>query len=313
MSLLTNEDLDFINEKNEINKFLFFIKEFNDTYKYDGTYGSITGDISNDVPPYPGEGEQFTDVFQTSDYETAITETYSNLASAVNFSQYFGNDEWSITCLPKSARNEPKSRIRKMLPGGKDDKFDGTSSTGTTTNQKRGFLNRIRAGVNTLVRDENNMLFGERSNYDMLQYEDEEDSVDADDLHRYAQQLRDLEDNDREINPEYLVLRDGKTVYAVHETDADGKTTLSTRKPIYDRFFDQTPDDEQIRKMKIFSRIKRTFSRNKQKDKDNLSITSPKSTYDTLNGDRKRNIKKSSSKYIDDGMTTTANSELLMN
>ena len=30
-------------------------------------------------------------------------------------------DQWSIPHLPKTARTEPKSRIRKILPGGKKD------------------------------------------------------------------------------------------------------------------------------------------------------------------------------------------------
>ncbi|CAF4767651.1 unnamed protein product [Rotaria sp. Silwood1] len=255
--------------------------------------------------------EQFIDDFLRSDYETEITDAYNNLAAAVDFGQYVGDDSWCIIYFPKSARLEPKSRIRKMLPGGKDDKSDGKPSTGKTTNEKGGFLNRLRSGVSMLVKDEQNLLFGERSNYDYLMYEDVDDDIDTDDLHRYAQKLRDLEDNDKEVNPEYLVLRDGKTVYAVQETDVDGKTKLSTRKPIYDRFVDQKPDDEPMEKKKIFSRIKSTFSRNK--DKDNKSITSPKSTYDTPDANRKRSSKKSNSKYTDDGMATTANTELIMN
>ncbi|CAF2384271.1 unnamed protein product [Rotaria sp. Silwood2] len=287
MSLLTNEDLDF-------------------------AYGATAGDTSYDAPPpYSGEGEETTGEPIQSDYETAITDAYSNLAAAVNFGQYVSDDTWGIMYLPKSARHESKSRIRKILPGGKEDKSDGKSSTGKTTNQKGGFLNRFRSGVSTLVKDENNLLFGERSNYDVLMYDEEDEEIDTDDLHRYAQKLRDLEDNDKEINPEYLVLRDGKTVYAVQETDADGKTKLSTRKPIYDRFVDQTPDDEPMEKKKFFSRIKNTFSRNK--DKDNKSIASPKSSNGTPDANRKRSTKKSSSKYTDDGMATTANSEPLMN
>ena len=98
-----------------------------------------------------------------------------------------------------------------------------------------------------------------KSNYEIAYYEEEEDGVDTDDLHRYAQKLRELEDTDREVNPEFLVLRDGKTVYAVHEADAEGKMKLSTRKPIYDRYADQTPDDELVRKKETFISFKNSI------------------------------------------------------
>lgn len=164
--------------------------------------------------------------------------------------------------LPKSARAEPKSRIRKILPGNhnKDEK-----PVKKTTGPKGNILNRIRAGVSTLVNDENNLIFGEHAKYDAFDYDEEEDDVDTDNLNRYAQQLRELEDQDREINPEYLVIRDGKTVYGVHEADTDGKVKLSSRKPIYDRFADQTADP-QTEKKKLLARIKNSFTRNKDKD-----------------------------------------------
>jgi hypothetical protein len=45
----------------------------------------------------------------------------------MNFIQYVGDDKWCVIHKPKSARAEPKSRIRKILPGGKDDKPNGKS------------------------------------------------------------------------------------------------------------------------------------------------------------------------------------------
>jgi hypothetical protein len=144
----------------------------------------------------------------------------------------------------------------------------------------------------------------------MAFYEDEEDGVDTDDLHRYAQKLRELEDTDREVNPEFLVLRDGKTVYAVHEADAEGKMTYSTRKPIYDRSVDQAPDDESPEKKKLLSRLRNPFARNK--DKDSKGNNSPKSSNGTPDPNGKRRAKKSNNKTTDDDMTTIANSEPLV-
>lgn len=203
----------------------------------------------------------------SSDYERAIMDSFRNLASKVNFADYVGNDQWCIIHLPKTARGDQKSRLRKMLPGGNKDEKSG----GKPAAPKGSLLSRFRNGVNTLVFNENNLLFGEQSNYDLGDMEDEEDGVDTDNLHRYAQKLRELEDQDREINPEYLVLRDGKTVYGVHESDADGKVKLSTRKPIYDRQADQKPD-EQAEKRKLLNILRKPFTRTKDKDiKDSKS------------------------------------------
>lgn len=254
---------------------------------------------------YPIDNEQVPLQSEYSDYEVYIRDAYNDLASQVNFSQFLG-DDWFIVHLPKSARTEPKSRIRKMLPGGKEEKNDGKPSSGKPPAPKTSLLNRLRSGVNLLVRDEHNLIFGEVSNYDMQYYEEEEDGVDTDDLHRYAQKLRELEDTDREVNPEYLVLRDGKTVYAVQETDAEGKLTLATRKPIYDRFSDQAVD-EPMEKKKLLQRLKHPFSRNKDKN-----ANSPKNSNDTPDANARRSSKKSSNKNADDGMATMAASETFM-
>jgi hypothetical protein len=186
-----------------------------------------------------------------------------------------------------------------MLHGGNKEE----KPTNKPTVPKEGFLKRIRTGVNTLVRNENNLLFGERPNYDIAEYEDELDGVDTDDLHRYAQKLRELEDQDREVNPEFLVLHDGKTVYGVHESDVDGKVKLSTRKPIYDRFADQTPD-EQVEKRKLMARIKNQFIRNK--DKDGKDSNSANTTPDP------RANRKSTRKSYNDDLPTMTNDDPLM-
>jgi len=288
------------------------IIEFNDGYTDNGAYGLTTdGDIAYDTSPsYPTEAEQIASEPEKSEYESAIIDAYKNLASKINFGEFVGNDQWCIIHLPKSARTEQKSRIRKILPGGKDDKSNGKSSGGKTTNQKGGFFNRIRSGVGTLVRDENNLLFGEQANYEIAMYEEEDEDIDTDDLHRYAQKLRELEDTDREVNPEFLVLRDGKTVYAVHEADDQGKMKYSTRKPIYDRYVDQAPDDEPVEKKKILSRVKNVFNRNK--DKDGKDSNSPKLSNGTPEPTGKRGTRKSTNKNTDDDMATMTNSEPLM-
>lgn len=228
----------------------------------------------------------------SSEYERSIIDSYSSLASKINFAEYVGNDDWTIKHLPKTARVDQKSRLRKMLPGGsKEEKIPGKPAA-----PKGSILSRLRNSVNTLVRDEKNMLFGEYSNYDLGDMEDDEDGVDTDNLHRYAQKLRELEDQDREINPEYLVLRDGKTVYGVHESDADGKTKLATRKPIYDRQADQKPE-EQSEKKKLLSRLKIPFTRSKDKDvKDSKSANATPET---------RMHRKSSRKSLNDELVTT--------
>jgi hypothetical protein len=223
----------------------------------------------------------------------------------MNFIQYVGDDKWCVIHKPKSARAEPKSRIRKILPGGKDDKPNGKS------NEKFRFLKRISNGMNTLVNDEKNLLFGDRQVHQTAYYEEEEDGVDTDDLHRYAQKLRELEDTDREVNPEFLVLRDGKTVYGVHEADAEGKMTLSTRKPIYDRYGDQTPDDaEPAEKKKLLARLRLPFARNK--DKDGKGSNSPKSSDGTPDPSGKRSARKSNNKTADDDMGIIATNESLV-
>jgi hypothetical protein len=169
-----------------------------------------------------------------------------------------------------------------MLPGGSKDE----KSPRKPPVPKQSILKRIRTGVNALVRDENNLIFGERSNYDMVDYEDDPDGVDTDDLHRYAQKLRELEDQDREVNPEFLVLRDGKTVYGVHESDLDGKVTLSARKPIYDRFADQKPDEQD--KKTLLTRLKNPFIRNKDKNgKDSKSENSTPDPHANRKSNRK--------------------------
>lgn len=229
---------------------------------FDGHYSENTGAYTEPTDETSGSNTN------SSDYERAIIDSFSNLAAKVNFTDYVGNDQWCIIHPPKSARTEPKSRLRKMLPGGggKDEKSGGKPAV-----PKGSLLTRFRNGMSTLVRNENNLLFGERSNYELGEMEDEEDGVDTDNLHRYAQKLRELEDQDREINPEYLVLRDGKTVYGVHESDADGKVKLSTRKPIYDRQADQKPDDL-AEKKGLLAKLKMPFGRNKDKDdKDSKS------------------------------------------
>lgn len=248
---------------------------------------------SEDAPIIDGELPPSNDS-NASEYERALLDSYGKLASQVNFAQYVGDDQWCIIHLPKSARNEPKSRIRKILPGGntKDDKLPPKKPTGP----KPSLFNRIRASVTTLVRDENNMLFGEQSPYELGDFDEEPDGVDTDNLHRYAQQLRELEDKDREVNPEFLVLRDGKTVYGVHESDTDGKVKLSTRKPIYDRYADQALD-EQSEKKKLLSRLKLPFGRNKDNGKDNKS---PKSANTTPNP---RITRKSSRKSLNDDVS----------
>lgn len=269
----------------------------------DGAYGdTVGGEIPYDGAPSeypPMEAGQ-----ERSSYETAIVEAYQDLASKINFANYVGNDQWCVLHLPKSARTEPKSRIRKMLPGGNSEKKPGA----TPNTQKGGFLNRIRSSMSTLVKDENNLIFGEQSPYDAFYDDDDEDGVDTDDLHRYAQKLRELEDADREVNPEFLILRDGKTDYAVHEADAEGKLTFSKRKPIYDRSHDQAPDDEPGKK-NLFSRLRKPFARNK--DKDSKGSQSPKSAIETPDQNGKRRKKKSHNRTTDDDFASMLNNEPL--
>jgi hypothetical protein len=213
--------------------------------------------------------------------------SYNNLGSKLQFSQYVGDDQWNIVHPPKSARTEPKSGIRKILPGAR--------RNSKPAQQLGSLINRISHGMNTLLRDEKNLVFGEQQMKNVAEFEYEADGVDTDNLHRYAQQLRELEDQDREVNPEFLVLHDGKTVYGVHELDADGKTQLSKRKPIYDRVADQQPD-EQTEKKKLLSRLKLPFTRHKEKDEKESK--SANSTPDP--GSRR----KSSRKSLNDDLTT---------
>lgn len=256
-----------------------------------GLYGETAN--GDGAPPEFVEPEK-------SDYESLITNAYSNLASKINFAEFVGDDKWSIVHLPKSARIEPKSRIRKIIPGRKDDRADAKNQANTGKAPKSGLLTRIRSGVSSLVRDENNMLFGERSNYEAgYPEEEEEDGIDTDNLHREAQKLRELEDADKEINPEYIVIRDGKTIYGVHEADGDGKMTLSTRKPIYDRAADQSVDPFDVGDRRtLLSRLRKPFNRNK--DKDGKGGNSPKSATGTPDGNEKRRSKKSIKKMADE-------------
>lgn len=243
---------------------------------------------------------------EKSDYEKAISNAYKDLASKVNFADFVGNDQWCILHPPKSARTEPKSRIRRILPGGNSDKGPGAQGN----NQKGRFMTRFSSVMNTLVKDESNLLFGQQSAYDMIYPDEEEDGVDTDDLHRYAQKLRELEDADREFNPEVLILRDGKTDYAVHETDAEGKMTFSKRKPIYDRTHDQAPDDDTSVRRTILSRLRKNpFGRSK--DKESKDSNSPKSPNETADHNGKRRNKKSKNKTNDDDFATMLNNEPL--
>ena len=209
-----------------------------------------------------------------SDYERAIFDAFSNLSNKMNFTEYVGGDVWTIIHPPKTARLPNRTGIRKIIPGGKQDRMDprlnGSRGGLNAPPVKAGFFNRMKSSVSTLVRDENNLIFGDKANYDVSYFEEEEDGVDTDNLHRYAQKLRELEDADREINPEYIVIRDGKTIFGVQETDAEGKMTLSKRKPIYDRAADQDPEvafeSNEKRKILNLGRLRNPFSRNKDKD-----------------------------------------------
>ena len=196
------------------------------------------------------------------------------------------------------------------MPGKKEDRPSPKVAANKGNGQKAGFLRRIRTGVTSLVRDENNLIFGEQSNFEMLYPDEEEDGVDTDNLHRYAQKLRDLEDADREVNPEYIVIRDGKTVYGVHEADAEGKMTLATRKPIYDRAADQSVDPYDTGdKRTLLGRLRNPFNRNK--DKDGKGGHSPKPPGDTPDANEKRRSKKSSKKTADEDIGSMAGKEPL--
>ncbi|CAF0954860.1 unnamed protein product [Adineta ricciae] len=222
------------------------------------------------------------------EYQQSILDAFNNLSAKMNFAEYIGADDWCVAHKPKSGRAENKSRIRKMLPGSNKADNKPGAKPGVP---KQKLLTRFRTGVTSLVRDPNNMLFGEQPTHELNPDYDEPEEVDTDDLHRYAQKLRELEDQDREVNPEYLVLHDGKTVYAVHEADEDGKVKLSKRKPIYDRMADQKPDD-QTDKKKLLARLRAPFTRNKD-GKDSKSATT---TPDT------RSHRKSSRKSLNDEM-----------
>ncbi|UJR09486.1 hypothetical protein I4U23_013724 [Adineta vaga] len=232
------------------------------------------------------------------EYQQSIIDIYSNLASKMKFSDYVGDDNWCVVHLPKGARNEHKSRIRKMIPGAsKDDNKPGAKSNGP----KPKLFTRFRTSVSTLVRDPNNLLFGEQATHELNEEYDDPNDVDTDDLHRYAQKLRELEDQDREVNPEFLVLHDGKTVYGVHESDADGKVTLSKRKPIYDRAADQKPDD-QVEKKKLLSRLKVPFTRNKDGKDSKSAASTPDSRFH----------RKSSRKSLNNEMTVASNDDPIL-
>jgi len=228
------------------------------------------------------------------EYQQHIIDAYNDLASKIDFAQYVGEDHWEKIHFPKVGRADQKSLLKRMLPGGsKDPKALGKPAP------KGSLLKRIRNGVTTLVRDESNIIFGDPPRYDLNDDEEDPDGVDCDDLHRYAQKLRDIEDRDRQINPEFLVLQNGKTVYGVHEPDNDGKVKFQTRKPIYDRSADQKPDEHSLKKS-FLSRLKRPFTRNKDK---NVDDDISKSADETFNSTATR---QSSRKSLDDDVTTVA-------
>jgi hypothetical protein len=242
---------------------------------------------------------------ERSEYETAILDAFNNLAAKWNGERFFSDDQWSITHLPKSARHVPRTGIRKIIPGHKDDKDAGKADGFKQGARKPNFLHRIRNGVGTLVRDQNNLIFGESPNYDAVYPDEADDEIDTDNLHRYAQKLRELEDADREINPEFVVIRDGKPVYGVHETDADGNMKLSERKPIYDRSADQASDQaEGGEKRKLLDRLKLPFGR--KKNTDTSGSQSPKPDIGTPNTSDKRSSRKATKKQNDGDMVTTA-------
>ncbi|CAF4401500.1 unnamed protein product, partial [Rotaria magnacalcarata] len=72
--------------------------------------------LDNENPP--------TSENTASEYEQEILNSYNTLAANIDFSQYVGDEQWHLMHLPKSARVESKSLMRKILPGGhnKDEK-----------------------------------------------------------------------------------------------------------------------------------------------------------------------------------------------
>lgn len=255
-----------------------------------------------------GTAEVSMETKPQSEYEQAITEAFSALSNKMNFTEYVGGDVWSIIHPPKSARMPNRSGIRRIIPGSRPDRTDPRlngprGSNAAVPPQKAGFFNRMKSTVSTLVRDENNLIFGEKSNYEVAYFDEEEDDVDTDDLHRYAQKLRELQDADREINPDILVIRDGKTMFGVEETDAEGKTVFSKRKPIYDHDVHQEPESQNNQgKKKLFGLLRKPFSR--AKDRDGKGEGSPKSISGTPDPNEKQSRRKSSKKTTDDYLTT---------
>ncbi|CAF1169307.1 unnamed protein product, partial [Didymodactylos carnosus] len=216
---------------------------------------------------------------QTSEFETNILTAYGKLVN-VNFAQYVGNDKWTIEHPPKSSK-----QTRKIF-GFKRNENDKSP---TVRRKATALLTKFRTGMGVLLRDEKNLVFGEQYPYDQGFYNDEEDGVDTDNLHRYAQRLRELEDEDREINPEFLVLKDGKTMYGVHEAGAEGESIFSTRKPIYDRHSDQTPDEIKEKK-KILDRLRGTFRKQKSGEQNVVSPKTDKASTSTpkVNGKNRK-------------------------
>jgi hypothetical protein len=256
-----------------------------------------------------GTAEIPTETKQQSEYEQAITDAFSNLAAKINFTEYVGGDVWSIIHPPKTARAPNRTGIRKIIPGSsnRQDHRLPLNGRGTLNSQANrvGLLNRMKKTVSTLVLDENNMLFGSQQNYGVAYFEEEEDEVDTDNVHRDAQKLREFEDAHRDVYPDVIVIRGGKTVFGVQETNAEGKTILSKRKPKYDRAADQEIDSfEETGKKKMFGRLRNPLA--KAKDRDGKEENSPKSSTGTPDGNEKKSKRKSSKKQNDEstmGMT----------
>lgn len=177
------------------------------------------------------------------------------MSSQINFTEFVGDDQWQINNLPKSARAPTKSGIRKILPGQKEARSGGS---------KPNFTKRILSNFSNLVRDENNLIFGERSNFDVA-YGSDDDEIDTDNLHKMAQQLREIEDHDREYNPDSVYIENGDLKFGVREIDDEGKVKFEKRKPILDRPADQRLQEIENGKRKLFGILKIPFGRNKEK------------------------------------------------
>ena len=200
------------------------------------------------------------------DHEKIIIDSCSYLASKINFAQYIGNDHWRIIHLPKSTRTGSKSRIKRMLFSSSN---KNEQSTKKALKSKISQLNRICNGVNKTVRDENSLIVNEVSNFDLAKQKAGLDGIDTYNLNHYTNYLCKVEDKDHEINPDFLVLGDGKIVYSIHESDSDRKFKLATHQPIYDYFVDHRLEKQTTEKKKFLSRLKNPFTRNKNKSESN--------------------------------------------